>query len=114
MEMEEQLEPQQARELIASGEVTVLDIRGDEEWREKRIAGSRQVDADEIDAALEDLDEDRAVLIVCADGKRSAELAAKLREDDRDAAYIEGGVDAWESEKLAMQPSDDVSDDAVV
>jgi hydroxyacylglutathione hydrolase len=114
MEMEEQLEPDQARELIASNEVMVLDIRGDDKWREKRIAGARQVDADAIDSALEDLEEDRAVLIVCEDGKRSAELAAKLREDGRDAACIEGGIDAWESEKLAMQPSDDVSDDAVV
>lgn len=114
MEMEEQLEPDQARELIASDEVTVLDIRDDEQWREKRIAGARQVDAGEVDSALEGLDDDRAVLIVCADGKRSAELAAELREDGRDAACIEGGVDAWESEKLAMQPSDDVSDDAVV
>jgi sulfur-carrier protein adenylyltransferase/sulfurtransferase len=114
MEMEERLDPGKARELIASNEVMVLDIRGDEEWREKRIAGSKQVDADEIDSALEDLDDDRAVLIVCEDGKRSAELAAKLREDGRDAACIEGGIDAWESEKLAMQPSDDVSDDAVV
>ena len=112
--MEEQIEPKDARELIAANEVTVLDIRGDEEWREKRIAGSQQVDADQIDAVLEDLEEDRAVLVVCADGKSSAELAAKLREDGRDAACIEGGVDAWESEKLSMQPSEDVADDAVV
>jgi rhodanese-related sulfurtransferase len=114
MELEEQLEPDQAREVIASNDVTVLDIRGDEEWREKRIAGSRQVDPDAIDEALEELDDDRAVLIVCADGKRSNELAAKLREDGRDATCIEGGIDAWESEKLAMQPSDDPADDAVI
>lgn len=114
MEMEEQVEPERARELIAADEVTVLDIRDDEQWREKRIAGSRQVDGDQIDSALEDIDGDRAVLIVCGDGKRSAELADKLRDDGRDAACIEGGIDAWESEKLAMQPSDDVSDDAVV
>jgi rhodanese-related sulfurtransferase len=114
MEMEEQLEPEQARELVATDEVTVLDIRDDEGWREKRIAGSRQVDPEAIDEALEDLDEDRAVLIVCSDGKRSAELAGKLRDDDRDAASIEGGIEAWEKKDFAMQPSDDVSDDAIV
>jgi rhodanese-related sulfurtransferase len=114
MELEEQLEPEQARELIAANEVAVLDIRDDEQWREKRIAGARQVNADAIDEALADVDEDGAVLIVCADGERSAELAAKLREDGRDAACIEGGIDAWEKKKLAMQPSDDVADDAVI
>ena len=114
MEMEEQLEPDQARKLVGSDEVTVLDIRDDEQWREKRIAGSRQVDPESIDEALEELGEDRAVLIVCSDGKRSAELAGKLREDGRDAASIEGGVAAWEKEDFAMQPSDDVSDDAIV
>jgi rhodanese-related sulfurtransferase len=114
VEIAEQLEPDEARERIAAGEVTVLDIRGDEEWREKRIAGSLRVDPAEIDSTLEDVDDDRAVLIVCEDGKRSAELAAKLREDGRDAACMDGGIDAWESEKLALQPSDDVADDAVV
>ena len=114
MEMEEQLEPDQARELIGADDVTVLDIRDDEGWREKRIAGSRQADADQIDSALEDLDEDRAVLIVCSDGKRSAELAGKLRDDGRDAASIEGGIEAWEKADFSMQPSDDVSDDAIV
>ena len=114
MEMEERLEAEQARKLIGSDEVTVLDIRDDEGWREKRIAGSRQVDPEAIDEALEDLGEDRAVLIVCGDGKRSAELAGKLRDDGRDAASIEGGIGAWEKEDFAMQPSDDVSDDAIV
>ena len=32
----------------------------------------------------------------------------------REAACIEGGVDAWESAKLALQPSEDVDDDAVI
>jgi rhodanese-related sulfurtransferase len=114
MGMDEQIEPEHARELIASDEVTVLDMRGDEQWREKRIAGSQRVDPDAPDETLKELDDDRSLLIVCDDGKSSAELAAKLREDGRDAACIEGGIDAWESEKLAMQPSDDVSDDAVV
>ena len=114
MDMEEQLEAEQAREMIASDEVTVLDIRDDEGWREKRIAGSRQVDAEAIDEALEDLDEDRAVLIVCSDGKRSDELAGKLRDGGRDAASIEGGIEAWEKADFSMQPSDDVSDDAIV
>jgi rhodanese-related sulfurtransferase len=114
MELEEQLEPDRARELIAANEVEVLDVRGEQEWHEKRIAGARRVDAGEIDAALEWLDAERPLLIVCGNGDSSGEIAAKLREDGREAACLDGGIDAWESEKLALQPSDDVADDAKV
>lgn len=114
MELEEKLEPERARELIAANEVEVLDVRSEDEWHEKRIAGARRVDSDDVEAALEDVDEDRPVLIVCANGDASAEIAAKLRDDGREAAIIDGGIDGWESDKLSLQPSDDVADDAKV
>jgi rhodanese-related sulfurtransferase len=112
MGIDDSLEPDRARELVASSEVVVFDIRSDEEWREKRVAGARHVDEAELDSAIGELDEDEAVLIVCGDGERSAGLAAELRDSGREATCIEGGMDAWESEKLPMQPSTDPDDDA--
>jgi sulfur-carrier protein adenylyltransferase/sulfurtransferase len=112
MSIGETLEPEQARELIASNEVEVLDIRPEEQWHDKRVPGSRRVEETELEAALEELDEDRGLLIVCEDGEQSAGIAAKLRERGREAGCIEGGINAWEKERLAMQPSSDADDDA--
>jgi rhodanese-related sulfurtransferase len=111
MGIDDVLEPERARELIASNEVTVIDIRPDEEWRDKRVAGARHVEEAELDSALAELDRDEAVLIVCGDGERSAGLAAELRDSGREASCIDGGMDAWESEKFPMQPSTDPDDD---
>jgi rhodanese-related sulfurtransferase len=112
MSTDEALDPEQARELIASNEVTVLDIRPEDEWHDKRVPGSRRIEESDLDAAVEELDEDRSVLIVCEDGEQSAGIAARLRDGGREAACIEGGMNAWEKEKLAMQPSSDADDDA--
>jgi rhodanese-related sulfurtransferase len=114
MGIDDAIEAERARELIASSEVIVLDVRGDEEWQEKRVAGAKRAPGDAIEKALEDLDSERAVLIVCEDGRRSSELAEELRESGREAAHLEGGMAAWESEKLPMQPSEDVDDDATI
>ena len=112
MSLDDALEPEQARELIASNEAEVLDIRPEDQWHDKRVPGSRRVEETELDAALEELDEDRGLLIVCEDGEQSAGIAARLRERGREAACIEGGINAWEKERLAMQPSSDADDDA--
>jgi rhodanese-related sulfurtransferase len=114
MDSEDVLDPEQARELVASNKATALDIREDDQWREKRVPGARHADEDDLDATLDQLADDQIVLIVCEDGKRSAELAEKLRESGRDAASIDGGMGAWEKEKLPLQPSDDPADDATV
>jgi rhodanese-related sulfurtransferase len=111
MAIDEVLDPQAARELIASNEATVLDIRDDDEWHDKRVPGARRAFEPELDTALEEIEEDRALVIVCSDGKRSARLAAQLRERGRDAACIDGGMKAWERKKFAVQPSSDPDDD---
>jgi rhodanese-related sulfurtransferase len=114
MDVGESLEPERARELIASNEVVVLDIRPDDEWEDRRVPGSHRVAEDELDRKLEELDDERVLLVVCEDGKRSAEIAGQLRDKGREAACLDGGMEAWEKEKLAMQPSSDVDDDAKV
>ncbi len=114
MDVEATIEPEQARELIASNRATAIDIRDDEAWRDKRVPGARQASEEEIDAVLERVDEEQIVLVVCDDGGRSAELAEKLREAGREASCIDGGMDAWENGKLPLQPSDDPADDAKV
>jgi rhodanese-related sulfurtransferase len=46
-------------------------------------------------------------VVVGADGERSAMLAARLREEGKAAASIEGGMQAWRKEGLPVQPRPD-------
>jgi rhodanese-related sulfurtransferase len=101
---EEALDPKRARELIASEGVQALDLREEDDFADAHIAGAVRADADEIDAAIESLDEDRPVVVVCADGERSPEVAADLRERGYQAAVVKGGMKAWTGDDLPVQP----------
>jgi rhodanese-related sulfurtransferase len=102
--LEETLSAEGARKLIASGEARVLDVRDDEEWEEIRIGGAVHQSEDAVMERLDDFPEDTRIVVVCADGKRSAKLASKLREQGRQAASIDGGLNAWTDEGLPTQP----------
>src|ERR671910_1150143 len=113
-ERDEQIEEgpvsaKRARELVAGGRVAVIDIRSEEEWSGVgNMPGAVHVpDADELDSRLGDLPDREALLVVCTDGERSADVAERLTGQDRRAISIEGGMAAWRDNNLPLQPSED-------
>lgn len=106
--------PEQARELIASGQGRAFDLRDEEQWAEDRVPGCVRVDEEELEQGLEPLKEGQKAIMICEDGKRSAEVAGQLREQDVDAVSLEGGMEAWRSDKQPLQPSEDPDDDVRV
>jgi rhodanese-related sulfurtransferase len=98
--------PDEARKLVASNEVAVIDLRDEEGWLEGFIAGAKRVDPDSDDWK-EELPQEGKLLIVCMDGKRSAEVASELRDEDREAVSLDGGMKAWMSDGKPTQPSTD-------
>ena len=114
MASDEVLEPDQARELIASNEATVLDLRAEEDWRDKRVPGAHWASEQDLESAIEAIADDQLLVVMCTDDERSSDLAAQLRDQGRQAACIKGGMDAWEKEKFPLQPSTDPDEDATV
>ena len=104
---EESLAPDRARELIAREQVQSVDLRGDDDFASGHIAGAMRAEPDDLDQATESLDEDRPVIVVCADGERSAKVAGDLRERGFQAAAVKGGMKAWTSDGLPTQPRED-------
>lgn len=96
----------EARQLVASNEVEVIDLRDEEGWLKGHIPGAHRA-ADDLDAKLEELPDDRKLLVVCDDGQRSGEVAGELDGDDREAVSLAGGMEAWLSDGLPSQPSID-------
>jgi rhodanese-related sulfurtransferase len=98
------LKPDDARELVARRGAQVLDIRSPDEFADARIAGAVHSTEDDLEEHLEELSKDEPVLVVCADGERSADVAEKLREQGFDAGSVKGGMSGWSSESLPVQP----------
>jgi rhodanese-related sulfurtransferase len=100
-----------ARLLLAEAEVHTIDIRTADEFADYRLPGStNEPDADAEDLA-EKLGDETHVLIVCADGTRSAQVAGELRDRGLQATSLEGGTEAWKSDRLPTQPSPDIEDE---
>jgi rhodanese-related sulfurtransferase len=103
---EEELEPARARELIATEGAQPLDLRDEDQYAEVRIAGTVRASEDDLDEALESIDQDRPVVVVCEDGERSAKVAADLRDRGYQAAALKGGMKAWAGDKNPTIPRD--------
>ena len=89
-------------------DVTVLDIRPDEEWQTVgNIPGAVSAAGDDPSEAVKRIDEESTVVVVCEDGERSAEVAGQLRDAGRDAVSLEGGMEAWADNDMPMQPTED-------
>jgi rhodanese-related sulfurtransferase len=104
----ESVDAEEARELIGKGRVRVVDIRGEDDFARERMTNAVRAEPDEVKDALEEGDDGReAVLVVCEDGERSAEVAESLRSDGIEATSIDGGFGAWTSEGLPTAPGRD-------
>ena len=86
------------RGLLESAEPpALLDVREDVEVALEPMAGARHIPLREVVARMDELDEDRPTVVVCAAGVRSARAIEALRA----AGYpgrllnLEGGMKAW-------------------
>ncbi len=88
-----------------SGDVQIVDVRTDEEWGEGRIAGSRHVELNELTAAADSIDRERAVVFICSSGNRSAMAAEAFRLSGYDAYSLAGGLTAWTEQGRELEPA---------
>ena len=103
------LSPEAVRKLLAEPDeqAQVLDLRDPDEFAEGHIVAALNAPDADVDALPDELAEEVRLVVVCEDGERSAELAAKLSDSSHEAAALDGGMKAWRSAKLPQQPSAD-------
>jgi len=105
----ETIEPEEAREPVAAGDVYVVDVRSEELWIEdpERVPGAVHIPGDELESRLGELPDDKKILLVTPDGEGCEEAAQRLGGEGREVAILAGGVSAWRGERLMTQPSPD-------
>jgi rhodanese-related sulfurtransferase len=99
------IEPSRAAELIEAGAETI-DVRRAAEWDAGRITGARHIEINELQGEAESIPKDRPVIFYCRSGSRSALAATAFRLAGWDAYNLEGGLEAWASAGLALDPPD--------
>ncbi|MCI0363340.1 MAG: MBL fold metallo-hydrolase [Phycisphaerales bacterium] len=85
------------RRRINDGESFVLDVRKASEYQDGHIAGALNVAHTRLLDHLDELPKDRAILVHCLAGGRSALATALLQRHGFDATNIAGGFGAWQA-----------------
>lgn len=89
---------EEAKKIIETGNVILVDVRTQEEYSEKHIDGAilipNETITDSQPAELPDKDAD--ILVYCRSGKRSSEAAKKLADMGYTNVYnMLGGINEW-------------------
>ena len=105
-DLQEDLTPERAAELLRDGDAQLLDVREPYEHEAGRIAGAKRVDLERLAEEAPQLDREKPVLFYCRVGSRSAVATQAFRGAGFDAYNISGGLAAWVGSGLPIEPKD--------
>ena len=82
--------------LLANGDVRVLDVREDHEFRSGHLPGALHVPLKRLPDRAARLKKDRPYAVICASGSRSAGATHFLLDNGFEGAVsVRGGTGAW-------------------
>lgn len=98
----QKISPEEAKEMIDQGNVTVVDVRTPEEYEEGHIEGALLIPNEEIDDTAPDElpDKDAVLLVYCRSGRRSKIASEALVKIGYSRVYDFGGIIDWEYETV--------------
>ena len=100
------VDPERAKALIEGDEVQHVDVREPHEWDAGRIAGARHIELERLASQAETIERDTPVVFYCRLGARSGMAANAFRRAGWDAHSMDGGISAWDSDGLPLEPTD--------
>jgi rhodanese-related sulfurtransferase/DNA-binding CsgD family transcriptional regulator len=108
LEHRDELEPCDAEELrrrMKDGEVTILDVRPEDEYRAGHIPGAISIPAQELERRMADLPRDREVIAYCRGPYcvYAVEAVESLRKAGLRARRMEEGLPDWKARGLPVE-----------
>ena len=94
----ESVEGDELADRVENGEVTLIDVRPREEYESGHLPGAISVPLEELEDRIEELPGDREIVAYCRGPYcvMSTEAVELLRERDRKAIRLDGGVREWQ------------------
>jgi len=95
-----QVSPQELVRLMNRESAVVIDIRNRDAYQQEHIIGALNFPQPELEKDLSKLNKYKEVplIIVCATGQKSGELAAKLKKQNFEKVQVlSRGMNAWKS-----------------
>jgi rhodanese-related sulfurtransferase len=98
--------PREVAELLARGQVELIDVREPDEYEAGRIAGARLIPLAQLPAAAAELERERPIVFYCRSGSRAAMATDAFRDAGFEAHNMAGGLLDWEAAGLPLEPAD--------
>lgn len=96
--MAAKVQPTEAEEKRQQDDVEVLDVRTEEEVEAGMIPGAIHIPLDEVENKMDEFNQNKEYITVCASGKRSDQAADLLNEQGYQAKTLDGGMQEWNGE----------------
>ena len=94
----------QVTQLINGKNATIVDIRSPEEFAKGSLPNARNLPAEKLKDGANGLKKDKPVIVVCANGRAAARVAAQLRSSGfNDVFVLGGGLAAWREAGLPIR-----------
>jgi hydroxyacylglutathione hydrolase len=106
----EEITPAQLQALQDEGSVAVLDVRGNSEWRARRVPGAPNIPVGYLHERIAEVPAGRPLVLYCQGGSRSAIAASVLAAHGiTDVVNVAGGIDAWSREGNTVEAEETVA-----
>ena len=93
------IQPEEARSLIESGQVSVVDVREQWEFDLAKLNGSTLIPLATLPQSLDKLKRDAEIVAICHHGMRSADATNfLLQQGYSNVKNLVGGIDAWSAQ----------------
>ena len=93
----------EAKALLDTGTVFLLDVRTPEEFRQAHLKGAVLIPVDQVEKRIGEIPRNRPVLVYCAVGSRSNAAAGLLvRKGYRDVYNMQDGIMGWYRNNLPL------------
>lgn len=92
-----QLTPQEAKALVEKDEAVIIDLRGEEQYKERHIQGAEHIPSESMD--VHNLPErgGKKLIVHCNKGGRAGRFcsAVMAADDEVELYHLQGGIQAW-------------------
>jgi rhodanese-related sulfurtransferase len=89
----------QAEVFLDEGNITLIDVRTPDEYRQSHIQSSINIPLRDLKKRIHEVDKSKRVLLYCQSGQRSVSASRQFADHGYQAYNLRSGINVWQSQK---------------